>query len=325
MRRPSLALAAALAALGLLAGCVEAPGPGAGVPPPSRPALDADDGADARDGPSARSLALARYYARFEASQRARGLMRTDGGGVDTPFDARMVRENFERIAFFDEYERGAGLRQARDTPVHLRRWAGPIRVSIEHGAWTSPETVAADRAEIADYVARLHEVTGHPMRLSETDPNYHVIFASIDETPDLARRIGEIVPNASPDALEIFADLSPNIHCLVIAFSNRPQDFAYTRAIAIIRAEHPPLMRRSCIHEEIAQGLGLANDSPRARPSIFNDDDEFALLTTHDEVLLALLYDPALRPGMTLEEARPVIRARVPALIAARRPPLDG
>jgi hypothetical protein len=67
--------------------------------------------------------------------------------------------------------------------------------------------------------------------------------------------------------------------------------------------------MRRACVHEELAQGLGLADDSPAARPSIFNDDDEFALLTRHDEILLELLYDPALTPGMTVEEARPVLR----------------
>ncbi|MFO7759375.1 MAG: DUF2927 domain-containing protein, partial [Roseovarius sp.] len=49
--------------------------------------------------------------------------------------------------------------------------------------------------------------------------------------------------------------------------------------------------------------------DSPTARPSIFNDDDEFALLTRHDEILLELLYDPALDPGMTPDEARPILR----------------
>ncbi|MGK7754127.1 DUF2927 domain-containing protein [Roseovarius sp. C03] len=45
------------------------------------------------------------------------------------------------------------------------------------------------------------------------------------------------------------------------------------------------------------------------ARPSIFNDDEEFALLTTHDEMLLEALYNPALNPGMGLEEARPILR----------------
>ena len=31
---------------------------------------------------------------------------------------------------------------------------------------------------------------------------------------------------------------------------------------------DDPDLLRLSCMHEEIAQGLGLANDSPLARPS---------------------------------------------------------
>ncbi|MEL6700412.1 MAG: DUF2927 domain-containing protein, partial [Pseudomonadota bacterium] len=43
-------------------------------------------------------------------------------------------------------------------------------------------------------------------------------------------------------------------------------------------------------------------------RPSIFNDDEEFALLTTHDEALLRILYDPRLRRGMTERTARPIV-----------------
>ena len=81
-----------------------------------------------------------------------------------------------------------------------------------------------------------------------------------------------------------------------------------YQQAIVVIRAEHPDLLRLSCIHEEIAQGLGLPNDSPRARPSIFNDDEEFALLTRMDEDMLRILYNPALRPGMTEAEARAIV-----------------
>ena len=74
--------------------------------------------------------------------------------------------------------------------------------------------------------------------------------------------------------------------------------------------------MRTSCIHEEIAQGLGLPNDSPTARPSIFNDDEEFALLTAHDELLLRVLYDPRLEIGMTPDEARPIVDAIATELI---------
>ena len=52
-----------------------------------------------------------------------------------------------------------------------------------------------------------------------------------------------------------------------------------------------------------------LTLDSPAARPSIFNDDEEFGLLTTHDELLLQMLYDPRLTPGMTAAEAAPIAR----------------
>jgi hypothetical protein len=75
--------------------------------------------------------------------------------------------------------------------------------------------------------------------------------------------------------------------------------------------------MRRACLHEEIAQGLGLINDSPQARPSIFNDNSEFALLTRQDELLLRLLYDPRLKPGMSLAEAKPIIETIAAELVA--------
>ena len=93
-------------------------------------------------------------------------------------------------------------------------------------------------------------------------------------------------------------------------------QDEVPAETFAVIRAEHPDLLRLSCIHEEIAQGLGLANDSPTARPSIFNDDEEFALLTRQDELMLKMLYNPALRPGMTEAEARPIVESLAASLV---------
>ena len=76
-----------------------------------------------------------------------------------------------------------------------------------------------------------------------------------------------------------------------------------------MIPSEHPDLLRLTCIHEELAQALGLPNDSNAARPSIFNDDEEFALLTPQDEAMLRLLYNPALHPGMTEAQARPIVQ----------------
>ncbi len=54
-----------------------------------------------------------------------------------------------------------------------------------------------------------------------------------------------------------------------------------------------------------MAQAMGLPNDSDRAQPSIFNDNEEYGVLTLHDRALLGMLYDPRLKPGMTLPEVR--------------------
>jgi hypothetical protein len=258
---------------------------------------------------SAESRALAGYYARVQADLLTQGLLRTDGGGPDTPFDADIVARNFERIAFFDEYERGGGLTAARGGPGALRRWVVPVRFSVEFGATVPPAQQAPDRQTVSAYVARLARLTGHPMTVtSPASANYHVLVMGEDDRAQLLARVTELVPNIDRASLAFLRSMPRTIHCLVMAFSDPAQDQVYTRAIAVIRAEHPDLMRRSCFHEELTQGLGLPNDSPAARPSIFNDDDEFALLTSQDEVFLQILYDRRLAPGMPLTTARPLV-----------------
>lgn len=259
--------------------------------------------------PSENSLALARYYQRVENDLVTRGLLRTDGGGPDTPYDADDLARNFETIAFFDEYARGGGLRERGGEQGRLRRWGGPVRVAVAFGPSVDAETQSEDISVVSAYVERLARVTGHPVSMSARNPNFHVMFMGYDDSDTLLALLPEIVPNISPRTVDIFRDLPRSIHCLVVAFSGGANPQNYTKAVALIRAEHPDLIRLSCIHEEISQGLGLANDSPEARPSIFNDDDEFALLTSHDEQLLRMLYDPRLRRGMTADEARPVTR----------------
>ena len=54
---------------------------------------------------SAAQTATMERLTRFEQSQLSRGLMRTDGGGPDTPFDMRDILRHFQNIAFYDEYD----------------------------------------------------------------------------------------------------------------------------------------------------------------------------------------------------------------------------
>ena len=313
MRRGIMARAvcAALGAamLAALSACTEVPAP-PNTKPEARPAGLAPPPPSQDPGPSEQSRRLAEHYTRVEASLVAQGLLRTDGGGPDTPYTDTDVLRNFERIAFHDEYARNRGLTPADGRAGALRKWGGPVRMEVEFGASIPKEGQAADRALVARYAARLARITGHPISAGAgANANFNVLFMGEDDRDQAIARIRAIVPNINPASLDLIRTLPRSIHCLVIAFSGNNDDHTYQRAIALIRAEHPDLMRKSCVHEELAQGLGLANDSPRARPSIFNDDDEFALLTTLDEELLRILYSPRLAPGMRFDTAGPIAR----------------
>ncbi len=251
------------------------------------------------------SAALRSYLVQVQAAQLNQGLLREDGGGPDTPFTADMLARNFERIVFFNEY---AQALQGRGGESPLRRWDTPVRVGIVFGQSVPPSQRASDGAAIRSYARRLGQISGHPIS-TFGNPNFIVIVASEDDRSDALDAAAARVPGITPESLNALRSLSRDTYCAVAAYAAGSDANTYTAAVAIIRAENPSLLRLSCIHEEMAQGLGLANDSRDARPSIFNDDDEFALLTKHDALLLKMLYDPRLEAGMSAAEAAPITR----------------
>lgn len=289
----------ALAAVTLLGGCLDPVSTVPGTRPTPRPDVVAPM--------SAESEALSRYYDSVQRGLLTRGLLRTDGGGVDTPFSSRDLAQNFLKIAFFQEYQDVGGRLVAQESASRLQRWTKPVRLSISFGASVPDEVRARDRQQLARFSARLTRVTGHPVTVSDTAPNFHVLVVNEAERRALAPRLKSILPGINPAALAHMINLPRDTYCAVFT-TDMGNNSTPDTAVAIIRGEHPSLLRTACLHEEIAQGMGLPNDSPRARPSIFNDDEEFGLLTTHDELLLQMLYDRRLRPGMTETEARPIV-----------------
>jgi hypothetical protein len=257
--------------------------------------------------PSAESRELSAYFKRIEQGLLVQGLLRRDGGGPDVPFTARMLADNFERIALYEEYATYGGRLIAQQTASRLHRWEGPVNMAVEFGETVPAAQRAKDRASVANFAARLGRVSGHPVRLGGA-ANFTVLILNEDERRAVAPRLRQLLPGIGGAALDSAINMDRNTYCAVFAV-DPADDGNYKRAVAIIRAEHPDLLRLSCIHEELAQGLGLSNDSPSARPSIFNDDEEFGLLTTHDEMLLRILYDPRLRAGMQPAEARTIAR----------------
>lgn len=280
-----------------LAACqVGAPAPSPlPIAPPEAPAV----------APSEASQALSRHYARVQEDLVSQGLLRRDTG-LDIPLSSSRLAETFLTVALFDEYVRQGDRLVPQATQTVLRRWYMPVRVSLRFGASVPEAQRGTDRRTVAAYTRRLSQATGHPVMLSENRPNFHVFVLNEDERMDYDDELRAALPGIDATTLRTIRTLARDTFCVVFAYGSADTG-TFSRALAIVRGEHPDLLRGSCLHEEIAQGLGLVNDSRTARPSIFNDDEEFAYLTGHDELLLSMLYDPRMRPGMTLQQARPI------------------
>lgn len=253
--------------------------------------------------PAARNIT--EYLAAVETGLRSRGLLRTDAGDGFT-MTPQSLADDFVQIALRDEYARsGAGL-VPDSHPAPLRRWEQPVHMQVVFGDSVNGPQRNRDTAEVAGFARRLTAISGHPVSASNGPGNFVVAILSEDERRNSHDRLAALVPGIPRSDLAAIAELSPQNYCAVFAYSSGNSS-QYVRALAVLRAELPPLLRTSCFHEELTQGMGLANDSPVVKPSIFNDDEQFALLTQHDELLLKMLYDPRFRPGMTEAEARPI------------------
>lgn len=303
---------AAVPALALLTACemaqVEddpAPEPPA-TAAPERPTPD----------PSPRADDLADHYAALERERLAAGKMRTDG--LDEPVDPETLVRNFTRIALREEHARIAGRITGQGGIVPLRRWAEPVRMSVEFGDSVRSDQRAADLATITDYAGRLSDITGHPISVTRERGNFRVLVLGEEDRRDYGNQLRALVPGIDAQTVNLITGLPRSAQCVVATFARNNMD-VYTDAVAMIRAELPDLTRESCVHEELAQGLGLPNDHDEVRPSIFNDREEYALLTRHDEMLLQILYDERLSPGMTESEVVPVVEEIAQELAGAR------
>lgn len=254
---------------------------------------------------------LQRVYAAAEASMRDLGKMRTDTTPKDAPFSYDDLVENFEEIALRNEYRIASGRFVAGQSQTFLRRWESPVRVATINGASTPKGTARFNDNEVSDYTRRLANLTNLDMRISSTkEANFLVLFLNEDEQVEFANTLPTILRDISPAVVDAFRNSPRNIFCAAFAFTKPGQKGVYGNVLILVKSEHSDFMRKSCVHEEMAQAMGLTNDSPDARPSIFNDDEEFAYLTRHDEILLRMLYDPRLKVGMESYEVIPLLPA---------------
>lgn len=258
------------------------------------------------------AISSAEYERRVAQAYLDAGLMRSDIDPADAPFTNADLVANFEKVVFDREAQLLQYAPEAAEQPRLLRRWAGPVRARFAGDAYG-----AADIDDFRRLAERVAAATGLDIALVPRDGAEKanmliMVLSPVARAQWLLRGVDKT--DAEKDVVDRLADrplvrewlAGRTVPCMALSYT-RQEPHVLAGAVLLVKGELNALWRESCLHEEFVQSLGLANDHNDVRPSLFNDTNEFAFMTRHDEYLLRVLYDPRLRPGMTRAQAMAV------------------
>jgi hypothetical protein len=208
---------------------------------------------------------------------------------------------NFETVAFYREFDPD-GVQQ------RLMRWDGPLRVALVG------DVNERYRDYAAQHLADLAALSGLEIGLADlTDANVVVILS-----PDPFERALDTYRDVympffgSREAMEETTAHMKEVATCYARYDTDLSGEVITRAMALIPTDEGRFVVRACLIEELTQIMGLFNDSDDIVPSIFNDSSPNMVLSEHDRILMRVLYDPRLEPGMTWSQAELIVRQAV-------------
>lgn len=193
----------------------------------------------------------------------------------------------------------------------HLAKWDGPIRFALIE------VQDAAQRAAARTHFADLADLTGLAMtEASPAEANFLVFYA--DDPFEAARRhralyAGHLANPRSFDAL--LARMEPRATCFGFLWGGWPSGRGIDFAVTFVRTDRGARTVQGCLVQETTQALGLINDLDLDAPSAFTDSGEHVDLTKLDRLMVRLLYDARMRPGMSWADAEPLARAALRAM----------
>jgi hypothetical protein len=203
-----------------------------------------------------------------------------------------------------------------RQNPV--RKWMTPVRYFIVHRVGDED----LHRELIDAHFLHLAQITGLGIQPVETRAaaNFLVVLTSEGALEsDLPRYFG----TGSARRNEI---LFRHSLCMASFATERRGNIVRAVTMIPIDAARARADLASCVAEELTHAMGLGNDTLRALPSIFSRKSNLAFLSGLDHMVLKMLYDPRIKPGMGEKAALPVLKAiaaeyeRDPAFAAADR-----
>jgi Protein of unknown function (DUF2927) len=197
------------------------------------------------------------------------------------------IIEGFLKIAFGAEYHLAGRVDR-------IRKYEVPVRVFADGNR--------ADRkAQLSKVVADIARRVQHlDIAMAENSDGANVVVKLVRDR-DLFRTISTFY--GSERAREIHASLDPQ--CL--SGFRKNDRFEIEHSDVILTIDTGDFTFLDCAYEELLQSLGPINDT-NVPWTMFNDNVSMGFFDVYDQYLMNMLYDPRIRPGMTVAEVKAVL-----------------
>ena len=227
-----------------------------------------------------------------------------DEGGIIRRDTQRRIFSDAEIIDGFSKIAFGAEFRADKRVD-RIRKYDYPVRIFVESRA--EPDRRNQIAAIIEDIRARIKnlDIAITPARV---DAN---MIVTLLYDRDLEGAIRTIY--GAERARNIERSLRPQ--CL--AGFVKDDSYRIMRSEVLLVVDEGDFVFYDCAYEEILQALGPINDDRTVPWSMFNDDVSMGFFDIYDQILLNLLYDPRILPGMTKEEALALVSQILPEIRA--------
>ena len=187
-----------------------------------------------------------------------------------------------------------------RRNPV--RKWITPVRYFIVHQVGDEE----LHRELVDAHFRHLAAITGLDIQpaASRAAANFQVVLTSEDRLEsELPRHFGSGLARQNEMLFR---------HSLCVASFATERRGGIVRAMALIPVDAARARAdlASCVVEELTHAMGIGNDTLQPLPSIFSRQSKLAFLSGLDYLVLKMLYDPRIKPGMSEKAARPVLKA---------------
>ncbi|OKO88535.1 hypothetical protein AC629_09525 [Bradyrhizobium sp. NAS80.1] len=198
------------------------------------------------------------------------------------------IVEGFLKTAFGAEYHLAGRVDR-------IRKFDGPVRVFAESDR--------ADRkTQLARVVADIGTRVQHLDIAMTTTGEAANVRVKLVRDRDLYRTIASFY--GAEKAREIRTSLDPQ--CL--SGFRKNDNFEIEHSDVILTVDKGDFTFLDCAYEELLQSLGPINDTASVPWTMFNDNVSMGYFDVYDQYILNLLYDPRIKPGMTVQEVKAVL-----------------